>query len=61
MEGFIQVPYEKVDIGEISYQVVYRETREKIELHIALVYLTIDKRFNCDLYITDIKKRIPNE
>src|SRR6266540_2505329 len=59
IEGLIQVPCEKVDPGEISYQAVYRETREEIGLYTILVYLTIDKDFNCDLYITDIGKEIP--
>ncbi len=59
MKGLIQVPYGKVDLGEISYQAVCRETREEMDLHTALVYLITDKRFNCDLYTTDIEKRIP--
>src|SRR6266498_1722668 len=37
MKGLIQVPCEKVDLGEMSYQVVCRETREKTNLYIALV------------------------
>jgi len=48
-----------VDLGETSYQAVYREIREETGLHIAPVYLIIDKNFNCDLYTTDIGERIP--
>ena len=59
MKGLIQVPCEKVDSGETSYQAVCRKTREEMGLHIAPVYLTIDKGFNCDLYTTDIGERIP--
>jgi len=59
MEGLIQVPCEKVDSGETSYQAVCKETREKTGLHTAPVYLIIDKGFNCDIYITDIGKRTP--
>ncbi len=59
MEGLIQVSCEKVDLGETSYQAVCRETREETGLHTAPVYLTTDKRFNCDLYTTDIGERIP--
>ncbi len=59
IEGLIQVPCGKVDPGETSYQAVCRETREETGLHIAPVYLTIDKSFNCDLYTTDIGERIP--
>src|SRR6266540_1565432 len=55
MEGFIQVPYEKVDSGKTTYQAVCRETRKKTGLHIISVYLTTDKNFNYDLYITDIR------
>src|SRR6266540_5572557 len=51
MEGLIQVPCEKVDSGETSYQAVCRETREETGLHTVSVYLTIDKGFNCDIYI----------
>ena len=58
MEGLIQVPCEKVDPGETSYQAVYRETREEIGLYTAPVYLTTDKGFNCNLYTTDIGERI---
>src|SRR6266498_297629 len=58
MEGLIQVPCEKVDLGETSYQAVYRETREEMGLHIAPVYLTKDKGFNYDIYTTDIGERI---
>ncbi len=57
IEGLIQVPYGKVDLGEMSYQAVCKETREETGLHIVPVYLTIDKGFNCDLYITDIGER----
>ncbi len=59
MEGLIQVPCEKVDPGETSYQAVYRETREEIGLHTTPVYLITDKSFNCDLYIMNIGERIP--
>jgi len=58
MKGLIQVPCRKIDIGETSYQVVCRETREEMSLHTAPIYLTIDKDFNYDLYITDIGERI---
>ncbi len=58
MEGLIQVPCGKVDSGKTSYQAACRETREETGLHTALVYLTTDKSFNCDLYITDIGERI---
>ncbi len=58
MEGFIQVPCGKVEPGEMSYQAICKETREKTGLHIALVYLTIDKDFNCDLNTTNIGERI---
>ncbi len=59
MEGLIQVPCEKVDPGETSYQAVYRETREEIGLYTAPVYFTMDKGFNYNLYTTDIRERIP--
>jgi len=59
MEGLIQIPYGKVNSGETFYQTVYREIREETGLHIASVYLTIDKDFNCDLYTIDIGKKIP--
>ncbi len=59
IEGFIQILCEKVDLGETSYQVICREIREETGLYIALVYLTMDKGFNCDLYTTDIEERIP--
>ncbi len=59
MEGLIQVPYEKVNPGETSYQAVCQETKKEMELHIIPVYLTTDKSFNCDLYTTDIGERIP--
>ncbi len=59
IEGLIQVSCGKVDSEETSYQAVYRETREKTGLHIALLYLTIDKGFNCNLYTTDIREKIP--
>jgi len=58
MKRLIQVPYRKVDLEETSYQTVYRETREKTDLHIALIYLTKDKSFNCDIYTTNIGERI---
>jgi len=59
MKGLIQVPCEKVDPGQTSYQAVGRETREEIGLHIVSVYLITDKSFNCDLYTIEIGKRIP--
>ena len=58
MKGLIQVPCGKVNPGETSYQAVCKETKKKTGLYTAPVYLTIDKSFNCDLYITDIEKRI---
>jgi len=58
MKGLIQVSCEKVDLEEISYQAVYRETRKETGLHIALVYPTTDKGFNYNFYIIDIEKRI---
>ncbi len=58
MGRLIQVLYGKVNLKKISYQAICREIRKEIGLHIALVYFTIDKNFNCDLYITDIEKRI---
>ena len=58
MKRLIQVPCKKVNPRETSYQAVYRETREEMGLHIAPVYLTKDKGFNCDLYTTDIEERI---
>ncbi len=58
IEGSIQVPCGKVDSGETSYQAVCRETKEETGLHIISVYLTTDKGFNCDIYITDIGERI---
>ncbi len=58
MEGLIQVPYEKVDSGETSYQAVYKETKEETGLHMEPVYLTMDKGFNYDLYTTDRRKDI---
>ena len=59
IEGLIQVSYEKVDPGKTSYQAACRETREETSLHTAPVYLITDKRFNCNLYTTDIGERIP--
>ncbi len=59
IEGLIQVSCEKVNSGEISYQAVCRETREETGLHITPVYLITDKDFNCDIYTTNIGKRIP--
>jgi len=59
IERLIQVPCEKVDPGETSYQAMYRETREEIGLHTAPVYLITDKSFNCDLYTMDIGERMP--
>ena len=61
IEGLIQVPCEKVDPGETSYQAVYRETREEIGLYTAPVYFTMDKGFNYNLYTTDIRERIPQQ
>ena len=58
MKGLIQVPYRKVDLGETSYQAVYRETREETGLHTVPVYLITDKSFNCDIYNMDIGERI---
>src|SRR6266542_7129312 len=58
IEGLIQVPYEKVDLRETSYQTICRETREKTNLYTTPVYLTMDKGFNCDLYTMDIGERI---
>ncbi len=57
MEGLIQVPCEKVDPGETSYQAVIRETIEETGLTSVPKYLCKDDRFNCDLYITDIGDR----
>ncbi len=59
MEGLIQVPCEKVDPGETSYQAVCREIRKETDLHTVPIYLTTDKSFNCDIYTTDIGERIP--
>ena len=59
MKKLIQVPYEKVDLGEVSYQAVYRETREEMGLHTTSIYLITDKGFNYDIYTTDIGERIP--
>src|SRR6266542_1398794 len=59
MKGLIQVSCKKVDLGEMFYQAVCRETREETGLHTALVYLTMNKSFDCDLYTTDIGERIP--
>ena len=59
MEGFIQVPCRKVDPEEISYQAVCRETRKEIGFYTASMYLITDKGFNCNLYITDIRERVP--
>ena len=58
IEGLIQVSCEKVDLEEISYQAVCRKTREETGLHTTPVYFIINKDFNCDLYITNIEKRI---
>jgi len=58
MEELIQVPCEKVDPGETSYQVVCRETRKETGLHTTPIYLTTDKSFNCNLYTTEIGERI---
>ncbi len=58
MEGLIQIPCEKVDPEETSYQAVCRETRKETGLHIAPIYLTTDKGFNYDIYTTDIGEKI---
>ncbi len=58
IKRLIQVPCKKVDPGKTSYQAVCRETREETGLQTAPVYLTMDKGFNCDFYITDIGERI---
>ena len=58
IEELIQVPCEKVDSEETSYQAVYRETREETGLHTVSVYLITDKDFNCDVYTMDIGERI---
>jgi len=47
-----------VDLEEIFYQAICRETREEIELYIMSIYFIIDKKFNYDLYIIDIGERI---
>ncbi len=59
MEGLIQVPCGKVDLEETSYQAVIKKTIEETELTSASKYLYKDDRFNCDLYITDIRDRKP--
>ncbi len=56
IKELIQVSYGKINKKEISYQIIYREIREKISLYIMLKYLTKDDRFNCNLYITNIIK-----
>ncbi len=58
IEGLIQVPYEKVNLEETSYQAIYKEIRKEIGLYIILIYFIIDKSFNYDFYITNIGKRI---
>ncbi len=58
IERLIQVLCRKVNPGKTSYQAVYRETREETSLYIVPVYLIMDKKFNCDLYITNIRKKI---
>ena len=58
IEELIQVSCGKVDLGETSYQAICRETREETGFHIVPVYLTIDRKFNCDLYTINIKERI---
>ena len=57
MKGLIQVSYEKVNLEKISYQAVCWETRKETGLHIASVYLIMDKGFNCDLYTMDVGER----
>ncbi len=59
MEGLIQVPCGKVDLGETSYQAIIRETVEETGLTSALKYLCKDDKFNYDLYIIDIGERKP--
>ncbi len=54
MERLIQVLCGKVDKGKISYQAVCRETRKETGLYTVPKYFTIDDRFNCNIYITDI-------
>ncbi len=61
MKGLIQVSCEKVDPRKTSYQAVCREIRKEIGLHIAPVYLIKDKSFNCNLYTTDIREKIPQQ
>ena len=58
IEGLIQVPCGKVNPGETSYQTVCRKIREETGLHTTPIYLTIDKSFNCNIYIMDIGERI---
>ena len=57
IEGLIQVPSEKTEKGETSYQAVCRETKEETGLHMVPKYLTKNDRFNYDIYITDITER----
>jgi len=59
LEGLIQVLCEKIDLEEISYQMIYREIRKEIGLYIVLIYIITDKGFNCDFYIIDMRERIP--
>src|SRR6266540_1978257 len=59
IEGLIQVPCGKVDLGETSYQAFCRETREETGLYTMPVYFITDKSFNCNLYTTDIGEMIP--
>jgi len=47
-----------VNKKKILYQTICKETKEKIELHIVLVYFKVDKRFNYNLYIIYIKDRV---
>ncbi len=45
--------------GSERYKDPCRETKKETGLHIASVYLIINKGFNCDIYTMDIRKRIP--
>ncbi len=58
IKGFIQIFCKKINLEKMSYQAVYRKIKEKMGLYTALIYFTINKSFNCNLYITNIRKRI---
>ncbi len=58
MKELIQIFCEKIDLKEISYQVIYKKIRKEIGLYIILIYFEINKRFNCNFYIINIGKRI---